>query len=110
MFYRAISVKRLQARVAIARRLGYMIVVCLEKALSYDDPGRHDLKQQAMRINDSPDRSQTCSGASGSIGTDPRGTTFRSARAYLSGATPIRARRFAVFCMPVTCYQELRRA
>jgi hypothetical protein len=49
-------------------------------------------KQQAMRINDSPDRLQTCSGASGSIETNPRGKTFRSARAYLSGATPIRSR------------------
>jgi hypothetical protein len=67
-----------------------MIVLCLEKALSYDDPGPHDAKQQAMRINDSPDRLQTCSGASTSIETNPRGKTFRSARAYLSGATPIR--------------------
>jgi len=87
-----------------------VIVLCLEKALSYDDPGRHDLKQQAMRINDSPDRSQTCSGASGSIETDPRGMTFRSERAYLSGVTPIRARGFAVFCMPIAVYHDLRRA
>jgi hypothetical protein len=31
-----------------------MIVLRLEKALGYDDPGWHDLKQQAMRIIDSP--------------------------------------------------------
>ena len=30
------------------------MVLCLEKELRYDNPGRHDLKQQAMRINDSP--------------------------------------------------------
>jgi hypothetical protein len=58
-----------------------MIVLCLEKALSYDDPGWHDLKQQAMRVYDSPHPLQTCSGASGSIETGPRGTTFRSAPA-----------------------------
>jgi hypothetical protein len=49
-----------------------MNVLCFEKALSYDDPGRHDLKQQAMRINDSPHRLHTCSGASGSFETGPR--------------------------------------
>jgi hypothetical protein len=87
-----------------------MMVLCLEKELRYDNPGRRDSKQQAMRINDSPDRLQTCSGASGSIETDPRGMTFRSARAYLSGVTPIRARGFAVFCVPVACYHDLRRA
>jgi len=68
------------------------MVLCLEKALNNDDPGRHDLKQQTMRINFSPHRLQTCSGASGSIETGPRGTTFLSARAYLSGATPMRSR------------------
>jgi len=46
-----------------------MMVLWLEKELRYDNPGRHDPKQQAMRINDSPDRLQTCSGSSGSIET-----------------------------------------
>jgi hypothetical protein len=68
-----------------------MMVLRLEKALSYDDPGWYDLKQQAMRINDLPDRLQSCSGASGSIETDPRGTAFLSARAYLSGVTRMRS-------------------
>jgi hypothetical protein len=74
-----------------------MLVLCLEKALSYDDPGWHDLKQQAMRINDLPDRLQSCSGASGSIETDPRGTTFLSARVYLSSAKPMRSRAASPF-------------
>jgi hypothetical protein len=69
-----------------------MNVLCFEKALSYDDPGRRDLKQQAMRINDSAHRLHTCSGASGSFETGPRGTTLLSARAYLFGATPMRSR------------------
>lgn len=65
------------------------MVLCLEKALRYDDPGRQDLKKQAIRVNDSPHRLQTCSGASGSIETDPRGTTFLFTR---SSATPMRSR------------------
>jgi hypothetical protein len=88
-----------------------MIILCLEKALRYDDPGWHDLKQQAMRINDSPHRLQTRSGASGSIETDPRGTTL-PVRAGVSSLrnTHAPARGFAVFCMPVACYHDLRRA
>jgi hypothetical protein len=64
-----------------------MIILRLEKSLSYDDPGWHDLKQQAMRINGSPHRLQTCSGASGSIETGPRVRP-----GYPSGATPMRSR------------------
>jgi hypothetical protein len=83
----------------------------LIKALRYDDPGRHDLKQQAMRINDSPHRLQTCSGASGSIETDPRGTTLsvRAGVPFRRNTDPL-ARGFAVFWMPVACYDDLRRA
>jgi hypothetical protein len=72
-----------------------MIILRLEKALSYDDPGWHDLKQQAMRINDSHYRLQTRSGMSGPIETDSRGAT--SARAYISGATPMRSRAASPF-------------
>jgi hypothetical protein len=86
-------------------------LLCLEKELRYANPEKHDPKQQAMRINHSFDRLQTCSGASGSIETDPRGTTFLSARAYLfSPTTHALARGFAVFCMPAACYHDLRRA
>jgi hypothetical protein len=53
--------------------------LCLEKALSYDNLGRQDLKRQAIRINDSPRRLHTCSRGSGAIETGPRGTTFLSA-------------------------------
>jgi len=86
-----------------------MIVLRLEKALRYDDPGRHDLKQQAMRINDSPHRLQTRSGASSSIETGPRGTTL-SVRADVPFRrnTHALARGVAVFCTPVAC--DLRRA
>jgi hypothetical protein len=74
-----------------------MMVLCPEKALNYDDPGRHDLKQQTMRINDSSHRLQTRSGASSSIESGPRGTTFLSARAYHSGATPSARARLCRF-------------
>ena len=72
-------------RYALASAWGYrasariVIVLCLEKALSYDNQGRQHLKRQAIRINDSPHRLRTCSRASGAIETGPRGTTFLSA-------------------------------
>jgi len=71
--------------------------LCLEKELRYDNPGRHDPKQQAMRINDSSRRLQTCSGASGAIESGPSGTRLLSARAYLSSATPLRSRAVSPF-------------
>jgi hypothetical protein len=73
------------------------MVLCLEKELRYDNPGRHDPKQQVMRINDSSRRLQTCSGASGSIESGPSGTTLLSARAYLCSATPLRSRTALTF-------------
>jgi hypothetical protein len=53
--------------------------LCLEKALSYDNLGRQDLKRRAIRINDSPRRLYTGSRASDAIEAGPRGTTFLSA-------------------------------
>ena len=79
-----------------------MIVLRLEKALGYDDPGWHDLKQQAMRIIDSPhliDCKPIQSRPAHSKLT-PHGTTFLSARAFLSGATPIRSRAVSPFFVP----------
>jgi hypothetical protein len=88
-----------------------MMVLCLEKELRYDNPGRRDPKQQAMRINDSPDRLQTCSGASGSIESGLRGTAFsvRAGVPFRRNTHPL-VRGFAVFCVPVACYHALRRA
>ena len=87
------------------------MVLCLKKAINYDDPGRHDLKQQTMRINDLPHRLQICSGASGSIEIRPVWGDV-SVRAGVSfwRNTHALARGFAVFCMPVTCHCELMRA
>ena len=88
-----------------------VIVLFLEKALRYDNPGRHDQKQQTMRINDLPHRLQICSGASGTIESGPRGTMLPVHAGVPFDATRMHSRAAKPFlAMPVTCHCELRRA
>jgi hypothetical protein len=75
------------------------MVLCLEKELRYDNPGRHDPKQHAMRINDSLD----CKPVQGRPAQSKPTRVARrfcprvSTRTYLSGATPMRSRTALTF-------------
>jgi hypothetical protein len=87
--------------------------LCLEGALSYDDPGRHDLKKQAISINDLRLQSHPW---------DVRRNRNRLARHAISvrasatfprdtlALTRALMRGFAAFCMPVKRCHDLRRA
>jgi hypothetical protein len=71
----------------------------LEKTLRYDIPGRHDQKQQAMRIVGSPHLIDCKPVQERPAQSKPARVARRylSAWAYLSGATRMRSRAASLF-------------
>jgi hypothetical protein len=83
------------------------MVLCLEKELRYDNPGRHDLNSRRSGSMIHLIECKPVQGRPAKLRPTRGARRYLSARAYFFGATRKRSRAASPFCMPVACYHGM---